>query len=61
MLSNIQNQIDPEGKWQNRQSIGRADVMRTVNVKRKLKRVISLAIYQTMLNYLRIQFVKIGV
>jgi predicted transposase YbfD/YdcC len=23
MLSNIQNQIDPEGKWQNLQSIGR--------------------------------------
>lgn len=37
MLSNIQNQIAPEGEWQNLQSIGRADVMRTVNGKTKIE------------------------
>lgn len=37
MLSNIQNQIDPEGEWQNLQSIGRADVMRTVKGKTKIE------------------------
>ncbi|MDZ4876612.1 MAG: ISAs1 family transposase ISAsp2 [Chroococcidiopsis cubana SAG 39.79] len=36
-LSNVQNQIDPEGKWQNLQSIGRLDVMRTVNGKTKIE------------------------
>lgn len=37
MLSNVHNQIDPEGEWQNLQSIGRADVMRTVNGKTKIE------------------------
>ena len=37
MLSNIQHQIDPEGEWQNLQSIGRADVMRTVKGKTKIE------------------------
>lgn len=37
MLSNVQNQIDPEGEWQNLQSIGRADVMRTVKGKTKIE------------------------
>ena len=37
MLSNIQNQIDPEGEGQNLQSIGRADVMRTVKGKTKIE------------------------
>ena len=37
MLSNIQNKIDPEGKWQNLQSIGRLDLMRTVNGKTKIE------------------------
>jgi predicted transposase YbfD/YdcC len=37
MLSNVQNQIDPEGKWQNLHSIGRADVMRTVKGKTKIE------------------------
>lgn len=37
MLSNIQNQIDPEGEWQNLQSIGRLDLMRTVNGKTKIE------------------------
>jgi predicted transposase YbfD/YdcC len=37
MLSNVQKQIDPEGKWQNLQSIGRLDVMRTVNGKTKIE------------------------
>jgi predicted transposase YbfD/YdcC len=37
MLSNIQNQIDPKGEWQNLQSIGRADVMRTVKGKTKIE------------------------
>jgi len=30
MLSDIQNQIDPEGKWQDLLSIGRQDAMRVV-------------------------------
>lgn len=37
MLNNVQKQIDPEGKWQNLQSIGRLDVMRTVNTKTKIE------------------------
>ena len=37
MLSNISNQIDPEGEWQNLQSIGRKDLMRTVNGKTKIE------------------------
>jgi predicted transposase YbfD/YdcC len=37
MLSNVQNQIDPEGEWQNLHSIGRADVMRTVKGKTKIE------------------------
>ncbi len=37
MLSNVQKQIDPEGEWQNIQSIGRADVMRTANGKTKIE------------------------
>jgi len=37
ILSNIQNQVDPEGEWQNLQSIGRADVMRTVKGKTKIE------------------------
>ena len=37
MLSNVQNQIDPEGEGQNLQSIGRADVMRTVKGKTKIE------------------------
>jgi predicted transposase YbfD/YdcC len=37
MLSNVQKQIDPEGKWQNLQSIGRLDAMRTVNGKTKIE------------------------
>jgi predicted transposase YbfD/YdcC len=37
MLSEIQNQIDPEGEWQNLQSIARADVMRTVKGKTKIE------------------------
>ncbi len=37
MLSNIQKQIDPEGEWQNIQSIVRADVMRTANGKTKIE------------------------
>jgi predicted transposase YbfD/YdcC len=36
MLSNVHNQIDPEGKWQ-MQSIGRLDVMRTVKGKTKIE------------------------
>ncbi len=37
MLSNVQKQIDPEGEWQNLQSIGRLDLMRTVNGKTKIE------------------------
>jgi predicted transposase YbfD/YdcC len=37
MLSNVQHQIDPEGEWQNLQSVGRADVMRTVKGKTKIE------------------------
>jgi predicted transposase YbfD/YdcC len=37
MLSNVQKQIDPEEEWQNLQSIGRADVMRTVKGKTKIE------------------------
>jgi predicted transposase YbfD/YdcC len=37
MLSNIANQIDPEGEWQHLQSIGRVDVMRTSNGKTKIE------------------------
>lgn len=37
MLSNVQKQIDPEGEWQNIQSIGRAGVMITVNGKTKIE------------------------
>jgi predicted transposase YbfD/YdcC len=37
MLSNVQNQIDPEGEWQNLRSVGRADVMRTVKGKTKIE------------------------
>jgi predicted transposase YbfD/YdcC len=37
MLSNVQRQIDSEGEWQNLQSIGRLDTMRTVNGKTKIK------------------------
>ncbi len=37
MLSDVQAQIDPEGEWQNLQSIGRADVMRTVKGKTKIE------------------------
>jgi predicted transposase YbfD/YdcC len=37
MLSNISHQIDPEGEWQNLQSIGRKDLMRTVNGKTKIE------------------------
>ncbi len=37
MLSNVQNQIDPEGEWQNLQSVGRADMMRTVKGKTKIE------------------------
>lgn len=37
MLSNIQHQIDPEGKWQSLQSIGRLDLMRTVDGKTKIE------------------------
>lgn len=33
MLSDIRNQIDPEGKWEGLQSIGRQDSMRVVNGK----------------------------
>ena len=33
MLSDIQNQIDPEGKWQDLLSIGRQDAMRVVGGK----------------------------
>ncbi len=33
MLSDIQNKIDPEGKWENLQSIGRQDAMRVVKGK----------------------------
>lgn len=33
MLSDIQNQIDPEGKWQALVSIGRQDAMRVVKGK----------------------------
>lgn len=36
-LSNVQRQIDPEGEWQNLQSIGRTDLMRTVNGKTKIE------------------------
>jgi hypothetical protein len=37
MLMFVHNQIDPEGEWQNLQSIGRADVMRTVKGKTKIE------------------------
>ena len=37
MLSNISNQIDPEGEWQHLQSVGRKDLMRTVNGKTKIE------------------------
>ena len=37
MLSNVQKQIDSEGEWQNLQSIGRLDTMRTVNGKPKIE------------------------
>lgn len=37
MLNNIQNQIDPKEEWQNLQSIGRADLMRTANGKTKIE------------------------
>lgn len=37
MLSNIQNKIDPEGKWEELQSIGRQDSMRVVNGKTTIK------------------------
>jgi predicted transposase YbfD/YdcC len=37
MLSNVQKQIDSKGEWQNLQSIGRLDTMRTVNGKTKIK------------------------
>lgn len=33
MLSDIQDQVDPEGKWEDLQSIGRQDSMRVVNGK----------------------------
>lgn len=36
-LSNIRHQIDLEGEWQNLQSVGRADIMRTVNGKTKIE------------------------
>ena len=37
MLSNIQEQVDPEGKWLRLQSIGRQDAMRVVNGKTTIK------------------------
>lgn len=37
MLDPIQHQIDPDGKWQNLQSVGRLDLMRTVNGKTKIE------------------------
>lgn len=37
MLSNISNQIDPEGEWQHLQSVGRKDLMITVNGKTKIE------------------------
>ncbi|MDZ4877252.1 MAG: ISAs1 family transposase ISAsp2 [Chroococcidiopsis cubana SAG 39.79] len=36
-LSNVGHQIDLEGEWQNLQSLGRIDVMRTVNEKTKIE------------------------
>ncbi len=37
MLSNIEDKIDPEGKWEELQSIGRQDSMRVVNGKTTIK------------------------
>jgi predicted transposase YbfD/YdcC len=36
-LSQVQHQVDPAGEWQNLQSVGRVDVMRTVNDKTKIE------------------------
>lgn len=37
MLSNIQNQVDPDGKWQNLPCVGRLDLMRTINGKTQIE------------------------